>query len=109
MTFYANYYHIFPGIEEAYHTGNIDCVGLGCKMNIIKNRFLVNLQANDIFGGVKSHNRVEYNDYVFRNNIDNDNTYIRMNLTYKFGKHKARKTDVSISNNEVNRLPDIKK
>ena len=27
LNFYANYYHVLPGIEESFHTGNIDCVG----------------------------------------------------------------------------------
>ena len=38
LNFYANYYHVLPGIEESFHTGNIDCVGLGCKIDIIKNK-----------------------------------------------------------------------
>lgn len=50
-----------------------------------------------------------YNDYMFRNNIDNDNTSLRVGLTYNFGKHKAKRTDVNINNSEMNRLPDIKK
>ena len=41
LNFYANYYHVLPGIEESFHTGNIDCVGLGCKIDIIKNELLV--------------------------------------------------------------------
>lgn len=46
---------------------------------------------------------------MFRNNIDNDNTSLRVGLTYNFGKHKAKRTDVNINNSEMNRLPDIKK
>ena len=40
---------------------------------------------------------------------DNDNTSLRVGLTYNFGKHKAKRTDVNINNSEMNRLPDIKK
>ena len=109
MTFYANYYHVLPGIEEAYHTGNIDYVGLGCKINLLKNKLLLNIQTQDIFGGTKSHNWMEYKDYIFRNRIDNDNTSFRVGLTYNFGKQKAKRADVSITNSETNRLPDIKK
>ena len=109
MTFYANYYHVLPGVEEAYHTGNIDYVGLGCKIDLLKNKLLLNIQAQDIFGGTKSHNWMEYKDYIFRNRIDNDNTSFRVGLTYNFGKQKAKRADVSISNSETNRLPDIKK
>ena len=109
LNFYANYYHVLPGIEESFHTGNIDCVGLGCKIDIIKNKLLLNIQAQDIFSGTKSNNRTEYKDYVFRNRINNDNTSFRVGLTYNFGKQKAKKADINISNNETNRLPDIKK
>ena len=109
LNFYANYYHVLPGIEESFHTGNIDCVGLGCKIDIIKNKLLLNIQAQDIFSGTKSNNRAEYKDYVFRNRINNDNTSFRVGLTYNFGKQKAKKADINISNNETNRLPDIKK
>ena len=55
------------------------------------------------------NNRTEYKDYVFRNRINNDNTSFRVGLTYNFGKQKAKKADINISNNETNRLPDIKK
>ena len=109
LNFYANYYHVLPGIEESFHTGNLDCVGLGCKIDIIKNKLLLNIQAQDIFSGTKSNNRTEYKDYVFRNRINNDNTSFRVGLTYNFGKQKAKKADINISNNETNRLPDIKK
>lgn len=109
MTIFANYYHVFPGVEESFHTGNLDCLGLGCKINLLKNKLLLNVLAQDIFGGTKAHNRVAYNDYMFRNNIDNDNTSLRVGLTYNFGKHKAKRTDVNINNSEMNRLPDIKK
>ena len=34
MTIFANYYHVFSGVEESFHTGNIDCLGLGCKINL---------------------------------------------------------------------------
>ena len=107
LNFYANYYHVLPGIEESFHTGNIDCVSLGCKIDIIKNKLLLNIQAQDIFSGTKSNNRTEYKDYVFRNRINNDNTSFRVGLTYNFGKQKAKKADINISNNETNRLPDI--
>ena len=96
-------------MEESFHTGNLDCLGLGCKINLLKNKLLLNVLAQDIFGGTKAHNRVAYNDYMFRNNIDNDNTSLRVGLTYNFGKHKAKRTDVNINNSEMNRLPDIKK
>ncbi len=43
------------------------------------------------------------------NRINNDNTSFRVGLTYNFGKQKAKKADINISNNETNRLPDIKK
>ena len=72
LNFYANYYHVLPGIEESFHTGNLDCVGLGCKIDIIKNKLLLNIQAQDIFSGTKSNNRTEYKYYVFRNRINND-------------------------------------
>lgn len=72
-------------------------------------KLLLNIQAQDIFSGTKSNNRTEYKDYVFRNRINNDNTSFRVGLTYNFGKQKAKKADINISNNETNRLPDIKK
>lgn len=65
----SGYYHVLPGIEEVYHTGNIDFVDLGCKMNLPKNKLLLNIQAQDIFRGTRSHNRAEYKDYIFRNRI----------------------------------------
>ena len=79
------------------------------QIDIIKNKLLLNIQAQDIFSGTKSNNRTEYKDYVFRNRINNDNTSFRVRLTYNFGKQKAKKADINISNNETNRLPDIKK
>lgn len=106
---YVKYFHVFPGLEEIYHTKSLDCLTLGYKLNLLKNRLILNVQMQDVFGGTKSRNRVNYTDYVFQNRIDNDNTSLRIGLTYKFGKHKAKKSDIYINNNETNRLPDIKK
>ncbi|MFA6831854.1 MAG: outer membrane beta-barrel family protein [Bacteroidaceae bacterium] len=106
---YVKYFHVFSGLEEIYHTKSLDCLTLGYKLNLLKNRLIFNVMMQDVFGGTKSRNRVNYTNYVFKNRIDNDNTSLRIGLTYKFGKHKAKKSDISINNFETNRLPDIKK
>lgn len=109
LKFYAKYYRALPGLEEVYHTKSTDRFGLGCNVDLLKDKLQLSVSASDIFYGSRGRFHVDYADYKYRGMNDNDNRGFRIGLTYKFGSHKAKKSNVDIDNSETYRLPDIKK
>lgn len=105
---YAKYYRALPGLEEVYHTKSMDLLRLGCHVELIKDKLNLSVTALDPFYGSRGRFHVDYADYTYRCINDNDNRSFSIGLTYKFGSHKAKKSNLNIDNSDRYRLPSGK-
>lgn len=105
---YASYLYYFPGQEQYLHYESFQNLSIGINCELVKNRLLLNSNVNDLLGTYYNRNRVVYTDFVFNNRNDYDNRCLTIKLTYRFGNHKVKRSDVNI-NSSNNRLPSAKR
>lgn len=105
---YARYLYYFPGQEQYIHYNSFQNLSIGFNWVLMKNKLILDVNVNDLFGTYYNRNHVVYENCVFNNRNDYDNRCLNIKLTYKFGNHKVKhnNVDINISNN---RLPNINK
>lgn len=104
---YATYMYCFPGMEQFIHYKSFQNLALGVNCNLMKNKLILNVSINDLLGTYFNRNHVVYEGFMFNNRIDNENRNLKVKLTYKFGNHKVKRSNVDV-NSSNNRLPSGK-
>lgn len=104
---YARYMYYFPGLEQFIHYKSFQNFSIGINCMLLKNKLILNANINDLFGTYFNRNHVVYENFVFNNRNDYDNRSFQVKLTYKFGNHKVKRSNVDI-NSSNNRIPTAK-
>jgi len=105
---YARYLYYFPGQEQFIHYKSFQSFSIGVNWALMKNKIILNASINDLFGTLYNRNHMVYENYVFNNRNDYDNRNFHIKLTYRFGNHKVKRSDVDI-NSINNRIPSAKR
>lgn len=105
---YARYLYCFPGQEQYIHYKSFQNLCVGITWVLMKNKLILNANVNDLFGTYYNRNHVVYENFVFNNRNDYDNQCFNVKLTYKFGNHKVKRSDVNV-NSGNNRIPSAKR
>lgn len=105
---YAKYMYYFPGQEQFIHYKSFQNFSIGINCMLLKNKLILNANINDLFGTYFNRNHVVYENFVFNNRNDYDNRSFQIKLTYKFGNHKVKRSNVDI-NSSNNRIPSAKR
>ncbi len=105
---YASYVYYFPGQEQYMHYKSFQNFSLGANWALMKNKLVLNVNVHDLFGTYFNRNHVIYENFVYNNRNDYDNRSLNIKLTYRFGNHKVKRSNVDI-NSSNNRLPNISK
>lgn len=105
---YARYLYYFPGQEQYIHYKSFQNFSVGVNCALVNNKLNLNVNVNDLFGTYLNRNHVVYENFVFNNRNDYDNRCLYIKLTYKFGNHKVKRSDVNI-NSSNNRIPSAKR
>lgn len=105
---YARYLYCFPGQEQCFHYKTLQNFSVGVNCMLMKNKLVLSASINDLFGTYYNRNHVVYENFVFNNRNDYDNQYLNIKLTYKFGNHKIKRSNVNINSSD-NRLPSAKR
>lgn len=105
---YAAYLYYFPGQEQYFHNKSLQNFSIGVNCALMKNKLILNASVNDLFGTYYNRNHVVYDNFRFNNRNDYDNQCLSVRLTYKFGNHKVKRSNVSINSGD-NRLPSAKR
>lgn len=105
---YASYLYYFPGQEQYLHYKSFQNLSIGINCELMKNKLILNANANDLLGTYYNRNHVVYENFVFNNQNDYDNRCLNIKLTFRFGNHKVKRSDVNI-NSRNNRLPSARR
>lgn len=105
---YARYLYYFPGQEQYFHYKSLQNLSVGVNCSLVKNKLMLNVNVNDLFGTFYNRNHVTYASFMFNNRNDYDNRCFNIKLTYSFGNNKVKRSNVNINSNN-NRLPSAKK
>lgn len=105
---YAKYIYYIPGQEQFIHYKSFQSFSIGVNCALMKNKLILNASINDLFGTLYNRNYVVYKDFVFNNRNDYDNRNFHIKLTYRFGNHKVKRSDVDI-NSSNNRIPSARR
>ena len=81
---------------------------MGVNYVMLKNKLVLSISVNDLLGTYYNRNHVAYENFVFDNRNDYDNRCLNIKLTYRFGNHKVKRSNVDIDSNN-NRLPSAKR
>ncbi|WGH75230.1 outer membrane beta-barrel family protein [Tenacibaculum tangerinum] len=96
--FFLNAFYAFPGVEEAYVSKNIFFLKLGANLNFLNKKININCYIGDLFNTTIARNTVNFQTFLFKNRIFNDNRQFNISLTYKFGNNKSKKArDINFS------------
>lgn len=100
---YARYLYYFAGQEQYVHYKSFQNFSMGINCILANKKLILNASINDLFGTYYNRNRVVYDSFAFNNRNDYDNRCLNVKLTYKFGNHKVKRSNVGI-NSVNNRL-----
>lgn len=81
---------------------------MGVNYVMLKNKLVLSISVNDLLGTYYNRNHVVYENFVFDKRNDYDNRCLNIKLTYRFGNHKVKRSNVDIDSNN-NRLPSAKR
>lgn len=101
---YASYLYYLPGQEQYIHYKSFQNLSMGVNYVMLKNKLVLSISVNDLLGTYYNRNHVVYENFVFDNRNDYDNRCLNIKLTYRFGNHKVKRSNVDIDSNN-NRLP----
>lgn len=101
---FVNAYYAFSGVEGIYQSKNVFMLRLGTSLSFLNRNLNINIYATDVFNTTIARNTIDFNEFILKNRIFNDNRSLSISATYKFGNNKSKQSNRDIDSSETDRI-----